>query len=119
MTEDNTREASVRALAEKLLLSGLPPQKAYAVADEFIAIAEQRKAVQARIHDPIESLGISVRAVNAAKSYGVTEIGQLVAMTIDDLLGWRNCGDITAAEIVRKLNEHGFSLRRSAPHCEI
>lgn len=119
MTENNEREASVRALAEKLLLGGLPPEKAFLVADEFVAIGEQRAAVQIQIHDPLESIGISARAINAARSYGVTEVGQLVAMTMEDLLAWRNCGELTAKEIVRKLAEHGWSLRRSIPRRQI
>lgn len=110
-----TREVSVRRLAERLLIQGLPPLKAYATADEFIAIGEQRCRAKTRITDSIESLGLSARAVNAAKSYGVTEIGQLISMTADDLQSWRNCGAVTAAEIVQKVLLAGYSMRRSVP----
>ena len=60
MNENNEREASVQVLAEKLLLSGLPPQRAYAVADEFIAIGEMRASPQPQNAEPISVLILAI-----------------------------------------------------------
>ena len=111
MTEDNTREASVRALAEKLLLSGLPPQKAFMVADEFIAIGEIRASPQPQNAESIDVLNLCVRTRRTLRSNGVETIGQLTSITERTLRDFHDVGDTKIEEITEALQERGLRLK--------
>ena len=111
MTEDNTREASVRALAEKLLLSGLPPQKAFMVADEFIAIGEQRADPQPQNTEPISVLNLCTRTQNTLQRNGIETVGQLTANTERTLRAFYDVGDTKIEEITEALQQRGLRLK--------
>ena len=111
MTEDNTREASVRALAEKLLLSGLPPQRAFMVADEFIAIAEMRASPQPQNAEPIDVLNLCARTRTTLRDNGIETIGQLTAMTERQLRGLHDIGETKILYITEALQERGLRLK--------
>ena len=111
MNENNEREASVRALAEKLLLSGLPPQKAYAVADEFIAIGEMRASPQPQNTEPVGVLNLCARTRTTLRDNGIETIGQLTAMTERQLRGLHDIGETKILYITEALQERGLRLK--------
>ncbi len=61
---------------------------------------------------PIEDMDFSVRSYNCLKREGVTNVGQLVEKTEEDLLDVRNFGQKSIDEVKQKLAEMGLSLRQ-------
>ena len=59
---------------------------------------------------PIEDLGLSVRAYNALKRNNVVKVGQLLALSDDELLHIRNFGDKSLTELRERLIALGFDL---------
>ena len=59
---------------------------------------------------PIEQLNISVRAYNCLKCHGVSTVGNLSAMTKEELTTVRNLGKRNYDEILEKLNNIGIFL---------
>ncbi|MBI2885830.1 MAG: DNA-directed RNA polymerase subunit alpha [Chloroflexi bacterium] len=57
---------------------------------------------------PIEELGLTVRAYNALKRNNVTKVGQLLALSDDELLHIRNFGDKSLTELRERLEANGF-----------
>lgn len=60
---------------------------------------------------PIEDLDLSERPRNCLKRAQVNTIGELMAKSIDDLLGITNFGQKSLDEVTQKLDERGLSLR--------
>lgn len=60
---------------------------------------------------PIEDLDLSERPRNCLKRAQVNTIGELMAKSIDDLLGITNFGQKSLDEVLQKLDERGLSLR--------
>ncbi len=58
---------------------------------------------------PIEELSLSVRAYNALKRHNITTVGQLLALTDNDLMNIRNFGEKSMTELKEKLVELGFA----------
>lgn len=61
-----------------------------------------------RYEMPIEELNLSVRAYNALKRHNITKVGELLALSNDELLNIRNFGDKSLNELRDKLTELGF-----------
>ena len=59
---------------------------------------------------PIEKLNISVRTYNCLKCHGISTIGDLSAMTKEDLMRIRNLGKKNYDEIIEKLENIGIFL---------
>ena len=59
---------------------------------------------------PIEELNISVRTYNCLKRHGVSTVGDLSAMTKEELTRVRNFGKRNYDEILEKLDNIGISL---------
>src|SRR5579883_825372 len=57
---------------------------------------------------PIEDLNLSVRAYNCLKRAGITKVGQVLEMSVDDLLGVRNFGHKSLDELRERLAAHGL-----------
>lgn len=60
---------------------------------------------------PIEVLGLSPRGQNCLKRAGLTTVGQVLAISGDDLLSLRNLGSRAFFELRDKLIEHGYAER--------
>ena len=57
---------------------------------------------------PIEDLNLSVRAYNALKRHNITKVGELLALSHDELLNIRNFGEKSLAELRERLAELGL-----------
>lgn len=60
---------------------------------------------------PIEELDLSERPRNCLKRAQINTIGELMAKSIDDLLGITNFGQKSLDEVTQKLDERGLTLR--------
>ncbi|QZE12075.1 DNA-directed RNA polymerase subunit alpha [Mycoplasma sp. Ms02] len=60
----------------------------------------------------INQLNLSVRSLNALRRIGKSKISEVAAMTYDELEQTKNLGKKSLDEIVQKINEYGFSLRK-------
>ena len=63
----------------------------------------------------LSELKLSVRASNCLESEGVMTVRDLVTLTEDHLLEFRNLGDTTLNEVREKLNEMGLHLGMRVP----
>ncbi len=59
----------------------------------------------------IEDLDLSVRAFNCLKRANINTVGQLIQMTVEDMMKVRNLGQKSWEEINLKLSQLGLSLR--------
>ena len=59
---------------------------------------------------PIAELGLSARSLNCLASQHINTVGDLVAMTVEDLLGVRNFGQTSLDEVSEKLDQLGLQL---------
>ncbi|HEV2121348.1 MAG TPA: DNA-directed RNA polymerase subunit alpha C-terminal domain-containing protein, partial [Chloroflexota bacterium] len=62
----------------------------------------------------VDDLELSNRTLNCLKRNSITRVGQLAAMTEDDLLHLRNFGDKSLQELRDKLAERGVHIGPSA-----
>ncbi len=67
---------------------------------------------------PIEDLDLSVRAYNCLKRAGITRIGQVLDMVVDDLLAVRNFGRKSLEELVEHLEKRNL-LEGSKLHASL
>ena len=63
---------------------------------------------------PIEDLGLSVRSLNCLKRAAVKTVGDLVALSEDDVMKLKNFGQKSLVEIREKLEQYELSLIPSA-----
>ena len=68
-----------------------------------------------RYDTPIEDLGLSVRAYNALKRHNITRVGEILALSENELLNIRNFGDKSLTELRERLQELGFTEEVGAP----
>jgi len=73
---------------------------------------------KAAMAEPIEILGLSVRAYNCLKRAGIDTVGALLALTSDDLLSIQNLGVKTLAEIQKKVQAYLSANPTSAAEVE-
>jgi DNA-directed RNA polymerase subunit alpha len=71
--------------------------------------------LEAKLNMSIAELRLSVRANNCLESEGVNSVRQLVQLTDDQLLEFRNFGDTTLSEVKQRLSEHGLHLGMRVP----
>jgi DNA-directed RNA polymerase subunit alpha len=77
--------------------------------DEALA-APDGEDVQRKLGLPVNTLDLSVRALNCLEAADIKTIGDLVCRTEVDLLKVRNFGKTTLVEIKTKLRDYGMSL---------
>jgi DNA-directed RNA polymerase subunit alpha len=75
---------------------------------ELPSLSPQEQAVLTR---PITDLNLSVRARKCMSRLGITNVGELIQRTPDELLGSRNFGVTSLNEVRAKLDELGLKLR--------
>lgn len=68
-------------------------------------------AEQAMLARPVTDLNLSVRSRKCMTRLGITQLGQLVSRTPDELLSAKNFGVTSLNEIRQKLSEVGLKLR--------
>lgn len=79
-------------------------------ADKIILDNESRKKYAAPIY--LEDMDLSVRAYNCLKRVGVNTLDELSKMDYDELIKIRNLGKGSAYEIMSKLNQYGYEMRK-------
>jgi len=92
---------------------GEPGEPAVIEPGEVVEVAPEKEYVselEQKLGQPVESLDLSVRASNCLSSQKIDTIGQLVAMSDDELLKVRSFGKTSLREIRRKLADLGLSL---------
>jgi DNA-directed RNA polymerase subunit alpha len=67
---------------------------------------------------PVSELNLSVRSRRCMARLNIRTIGDLVTRTSEDLLGTKNFGHTSLAEVRAKLGEQGLSLRRPRESAE-
>jgi DNA-directed RNA polymerase subunit alpha len=72
-------------------------------------------SLEAKLNMNISDLKLSVRASNCLESEGVMTVRDLVVLTDDQLLEFRNLGDTTLNEVREKLQEIGLHLGMRLP----
>ena len=63
---------------------------------------------------PVDQIDFSVRARKAMETLKVRTLGDLAALTEEELLACRNFGQTSLNEIRQRLAEHGLNLRESS-----
>ncbi|MEI7885427.1 MAG: DNA-directed RNA polymerase subunit alpha [Clostridia bacterium] len=61
----------------------------------------------------IEELDFSVRSYNCLKRAAINTVGELIKKSDEDMMKVRNLGRKSLEEVIQKLNELGYSLRKS------
>jgi len=69
--------------------------------------------------DDIEVLGLSIRAYNCLRRFGIRTVADLCQMTEAELQRVRNIGTKSAMEVKEKLYEYGCSLIEEPPFADI
>lgn len=60
----------------------------------------------------INQLNLSVRSLNALRRIGKTKVAKIAKMTFDELEQTKNLGRKSLDEIIQKIREHGFELKK-------
>jgi DNA-directed RNA polymerase subunit alpha len=85
-----------------------------AEAKPALEVAEVGKEVSgelyAKLERPVSELDLSVRASNCLEAANIRTIGELAALTEEEVLGIRNFGKTTLKEVKKKLSQLGLSL---------
>jgi len=64
-----------------------------------------------KLNDQLEVLGLEVRATNSLRQAGYNTVGDIVALTEQQLRGTRKIGTKTADNMIIRLNELGYTLK--------
>ena len=64
---------------------------------------------------PIAALNLSARAGHCLQSEGIETVGQLLELSVEDLLKIQNFGKVTLLEVQEKLAENGLEIGLLAP----
>ena len=119
-------ENGVREDFGKITLKGLRVPLCRLDEEEYLKVVFGKKSVKARARDEIslrdaeggqvsddlsiEVLDLSARAEHCLQRVGVTTIGQLCAMSEEELFRIRNMGKKTVEEVKDKLSKLGWGL---------
>ena len=105
---DDDPEARARPAAE-ILVQRVQPLRRDRAGGRCRAARPRRRASSANLLDaPIEELDLPMRAYNSLKRNSITKIGQLLALSDDELLRMRNFGKKSLDEIKERLALRGF-----------
>jgi hypothetical protein len=82
----------------------------------FAEVAEQGRSIDPAAADQprdckLSAFGLSPRTCAALQAVGLTSMGQLCQLSSEDLLGMRDCGETTLAEVREKLAASRLTLR--------
>ena len=113
MTENNEREASVRSLAEKLLLYRNDVTEAIRLAEQFHEAFEARQRNLCAPEMPLSELNLSVRSLNALHRQKIGTVRDLARYTIQDLKYFQNGGDVSRQEIAARMADIGYPMREA------
>jgi len=89
----------------------LPPQEPQEILGAPVLL-DQQPGEDERLSRPVAELDLSVRASNCLEAGNIQTIGNLVAMTEDDLLEIKNFGKTSLKEVEARLAEIGLSLTK-------
>jgi len=109
----NFGETSLEEIKKMMSSKGLRLGQALEEDAEESASAREREESEKQsrqLGKPVEELGLSVRSQHCMNSLGIKTIGELAEKTEKDLLGARNFGQTSLAEVRRKLAALGLSL---------
>lgn len=71
------------------------------------------------LQQPIDVLGLPIRAWNALKAHKINTVKDLIALSEEELVVLRNFGDKSLEEVKKKLAEYNLSLRQPEPVPEV
>lgn len=80
-----------------------------------ISLSSENELLVETLCSKVESLELSVRAVNVLQTLQITTLGELVDKSEQDLLKHRNCGKKTVQEIKDKLRERNLVIGQELP----
>jgi len=67
------------------------------------------------LQQPIDILGLPIRAWNALKAHKINQVGELIALSEDELLVMKNFGEKSMETVKKKLAEYNLSLKSTEP----
>ena len=112
-TDGTIRPADALSQAASILTRHLAPIMELTRVEEIVEEeGEELPSVSAVIYEtPIDDLGLTVRAYNCLKRWGITKVGEILDLLEkgeDELLAIRNFGRKSLAELLDKLAAKGF-----------
>lgn len=88
----------------------LPRAEAKPVLEAAEVSKEASGELYAKLERPVSELDLSVRASNCLEAANIRTIGELVALTEEEVLEIRNFGKTTLKEVKKKLSQLGLSF---------
>ena len=112
----NLSHSSMREMMCMFMFQIRNMQNAIAVRDNFDSISTMNLEKLESVH--IDELGLGVRSYNCLMRNGIRTVAELCQLSYDELMGLRNMGAKSAAEIVDRLKELklvDLSAKKDAP----
>ena len=107
---DEAISSSAKILNDHLkLFMGLTEK----ISDEVTMVEKEEEKKDKILEMTIEELDLSVRSYNCLKRAGINTVEELIQRTEEDMMKVRNLGKKSLEEVVTKLGELNFSLRKS------
>ena len=79
--------------------------------DRTILVAREEDVYKKQLSMPIEDMELSVRSYNCLKRNDVNTLEDLIKKSKEDMLKFKNLGQKSLDEVIKKIEELGFSLR--------
>lgn len=105
--EQAIKQASEILIAHFMVIGNTDEMKVDVFADE---VEEEPQENEADLD--INQLNLSVRSLNALRRINKTKVSDIIEMTYDELEQTKNLGKKSLEEIVQKLQEFGFTLKK-------
>jgi len=83
---------------------------------EIDTFGETAPSLADKLERPIDDCGLSVRSINSLKNSSIAKLGDLVAVSRDDLLKVKNVGEKAVAEIEEMLQREGLGFGMKVEH---
>jgi DNA-directed RNA polymerase subunit alpha len=112
------RDAFASAGSTLIELFSLAKELNVAAEGVEIGPAPVELSVNNELNTPIEDLDLTVRSYNCLKREGINTVGELIALSQDELMGIRNFGSKSVDEVRDKLAERGLRFKDSVPGFE-
>ncbi len=79
--------------------------------DRQILVAREEDVYKKQLSMPIEEMDLSVRSYNCLKRNDVNTLEDLIKKSKEDMLKFKNLGQKSLDEVIKKLEDMGFGLR--------
>ena len=121
LASKNFGETSLQEIKEMLAARGMRLGMGREEAEEQtlvgapVSLIPMGVANEGALTTPISELDLSLRSRKCMERLGISSIGDLCDRTADELLGSRNFGRTSLAEVTEKLTRYGLTLREPEP----